>query len=96
MSAQPVHRADDDPRVPAIARSIQAVGNALSSEKRLAFYAEVLGAEAGEPINLVIETWWREAMLDQLPGRAERLADALARRGGVTLDELAARAGGLD
>ena len=56
----------------------------------------MLGAEAGEPINLVIETWWREAMLDQLPGRAERLADALARRGGLTLDELAARTGGLD
>ena len=96
MSAQPVHRADDDSRVPAIARSIQAVGNALSNEKRLAFYAEVLGAEAGEPINRVIETWWREAMLDQLPGRAERLADALARRGGTPLDDLAGRVGGLD
>jgi hypothetical protein len=96
LSAQPVHRADDDPRVPAIPRSIQAVGNALSSEKRLAFYAEVLGAEAGEPINRVIETWWREAMLDQLPGRTERLADALARRGGVPLEELVKRVGGQD
>ncbi|MEZ0067073.1 hypothetical protein ABIA32_003086 [Streptacidiphilus sp. MAP12-20] len=95
MSAQPVQH-DHDPRVAAVPRNIQAIGNALGGAKRLAFYAEVLGAEAGEPINLVIEMWWREAMLDQLPGRAERLAAALARRGGTSLDELAVRVGSLD
>jgi hypothetical protein len=97
MSAQPVRQQHEhDPRVRAIPRTIQAVGDALSSEKRLAFYAEVLAAEAGESINLVLETWWREAMLDQLPGRAERLENVLAGRDLVSLEELAAHAGGLE
>ena len=67
MSAQPEQA--PDPRVRPIPHTINAIGDALSAEKRLAFYAEVLAAEEGEPINTVMRKWWMEAMFDRRPGR---------------------------
>lgn len=94
MTAQPVHHAHD-PRVPDIAPTIEAIGDALSPEKRLAFYREALAAEAGEPITTVLTTWRAEAMLDRLPGdREQRLTDAAARTSGMSLEQLEQLVGG--
>ena len=87
MSAQPEQA--PDPRVRPIPHTINAIGDALSAEKRLAFYAEVLAAEEGEPINTVMRKWWMEAMFDRRPGRQQRLADATAGRRLVPLPDLA-------
>ena len=87
MSAQPDHPVPD-PRVRPIPHTINAIGDALSAEKRLAFYAEVLAAEEGEPINTVMRKWWMEAMFDGSPGRQQRLADAAAGRRLVPLPDL--------
>ena len=95
MTAQSIHHAHDS-RVPDIAPTIAAIGDALVPEKRLAFYREALAAEAGEPITTVLQTWRAEAMLDRLPGdRGQRLADAIARTGGgMSLDQLEQMVGG--
>ena len=87
MSAQPEHPAPD-PRVRPIPHTINAIGDALSAEKRLAFYAEVLAAEEGEQINTVMRKWWMEAMFDRRPGRQQRLADTMAGRRLVPLPDL--------
>ncbi|MCX4792633.1 hypothetical protein OG369_43440 [Streptomyces sp. NBC_01221] len=78
MSAQPEHSAD--PRVRPIPHTIDAVSNALTGAKRMAFYAEIGQAEEGEAINAVLRKWWMEAMFDSRPGRDQRLADASAGR----------------
>lgn len=57
--------------------------------KRLAFYAEVLAAEEGKPVNRVMRGWWMEAVFDSDPRREQRLADAAAGRGPVPLPDLA-------
>ncbi|MGQ4516376.1 hypothetical protein [Streptomyces sp. DW26H14] len=87
MSAQPEHPAPGR-RVP-IPHTGRAIGDALSAEKRLAFYAELLAAEAGAPINAVLRKWWMEAMFDAVPGRARRLANADEGRNLVPLPDLA-------
>jgi hypothetical protein len=92
VSAQPIHHHLPGP-VPAIPKTIDAVAGALSAPKRMAFYAEVGQTDAGE-VESVIERWWADAMLDQVPGREERLANVMAGRNLVPLDVLAERARG--
>lgn len=94
MSAQPVHHDDTDPargRVKAIPRTINAIGDALSGEKRARFYREVLAAEQGQALDTALERWWMDAMLDQAPGREESLANALAGRNLRPLPDLIGR-----
>lgn len=88
MSAQPEHPADN--RVPAIPHTINAIGDALSSEKRLAFFAEVLAADATDVAD-VMGRWWKTAMLDRAPGAESSRANATAGRRLVAVDDLAAR-----
>lgn len=76
------------PQVQPIPHTINAIGEALSAPKRLAFYAEVLKAAEGEPIITVMRKWWMEAMFDRRPGREQRLANAAAGRGLVPLPSL--------
>ncbi|MEU6113110.1 hypothetical protein ABZ840_00850 [Streptomyces sp. NPDC047117] len=83
MSAQPEHPAD--PRVRPLPHTIDAVADALAGAKRMAFYAEIGQAEEGEPLNATLRKWWMEAMFDQQPGRQQRLADAAAGHGLVSL-----------
>lgn len=82
VSAQPIHPEPDPARgqVKAIPRTINAIGDALTGEKRARFYREVLAAEQGEQLDATMERWWLDAMLDQVPGRAERIANAKAGR----------------
>lgn len=87
MSAQPIHQVTE--RVPAIPKTIDAIAVALSGAKRMAFYAEV-GKTPAPDLEGVIERFWMDAMLDQVPGREQRVADAMADRGLVALDDLAA------
>lgn len=77
MSAQPE---SSDRRTAALPRTINAIGDALSGEKRARFYGEVLAAEQGPQLDGVMTRWWMDAMLDRAPGREERYADALAGR----------------
>jgi hypothetical protein len=91
MSAQPVHHHPGP--VPAIPKTIDAVALALSAPKRMAFYA-VVGQTAAAELESVIERWWTDAMLDQVPGREERLANVMAGRNLVSIDTIAARAQG--
>ena len=88
MTAQPEDPAPD-PRVRPIPHTIDAVANALSGAKRMAFYAEIGQAEEGEAINAVLRKWWMEALFDSRPGREQRLADADAGRNLVPLPGLA-------
>jgi hypothetical protein len=89
MSALPVHRRPGP--VPAIPKTIDAIAVALSAPKRMAFYAEVGQTDAAE-LESVIERWWTDVMLDQVPGREERLAGVMAGRNLVSIDAIAARA----
>ncbi|WP_285390582.1 hypothetical protein [Streptomyces sp. RKAG337] len=41
----------------AIPHTINAIGEALTGEKRARFYSEVLAAEEGEPNNAVMRRW---------------------------------------
>ncbi|MGW5369483.1 hypothetical protein ACWER6_28700 [Streptomyces sp. NPDC004009] len=82
-----------DPRVPAIPRTINAIGDALSPGRRMAFFAAVGGAEQGERLNDVMSLWWMEAMFERVPGREQRLADTVAGRGLVPLPEVVEEAG---
>jgi hypothetical protein len=67
-----------DLRVPKIPRTIEAVRAALpSDQRRVQFLAEVLAAPV-EDLERVVLAGWYEAMLAQVPGGDERLADALA------------------
>jgi hypothetical protein len=78
MSAQTVEYAAGDPRVPPLPRTIQAIADALSGARRMAFYAEALAAPQGEELDAVLNRWWADAMLEQLHGREQRLSEALA------------------
>lgn len=84
MSAQP-----DGPgrpgRVRPIPRTIEAIGEALTAEKRARFYGEVRTAEQGPELDGVLERWWMDAVLDQVPGRRRRHADGVAGRNLVPL-----------
>ncbi|MEV4254229.1 hypothetical protein AB0J52_13825 [Spirillospora sp. NPDC049652] len=78
----------------AIPRTVSAVAAALAPDKRERFLAEAGAAEAredGRALDAVLEHWWMDAMLDRVPGRERRVTDALAGRGLVSLEELAAR-----
>jgi hypothetical protein len=83
------HEHPADPRVRPIPHTIDAVAGALTGAKRMAFYAEIGQAEEGEDINTVLRKWWMEAMFDSQPRRGQRLADADAHRGLVSLPGLA-------
>ncbi|MFF0191081.1 hypothetical protein [Streptomyces sp. NPDC005244] len=88
MSAQPENPADS--RVPAIAHTINAIGDALTGAKRLAFFAEVLAAEENS-VAPVMRRWWATAMLDRARGAETSRANAAAGRNLVAVDALAAR-----
>jgi hypothetical protein len=72
MSAQPVHTREPD-RVP---RNADGIGAALSGERRLEFYRELLAA-APEDAEAVLRRWWCEAMLDTDPAGDRLTEDAL-------------------
>ncbi|RFU41373.1 hypothetical protein DZF91_12110 [Actinomadura logoneensis] len=74
----------------AIPRTVGAVAAALAPDKRERFLAEAGEAE-GSALDAVLDHWWMDAMLDRVPGRERRVTDALAGRGLVSLEELAAR-----
>ncbi|MFC4911943.1 hypothetical protein [Actinomadura gamaensis] len=71
----------------AIPRTVSAIADALSPDKRARFMAETSRAD---DLDAVLDRWWRDAMLDQVPGREKRVTDALAGRGLVSLEDLAA------
>lgn len=81
MSAQTVGYAAYDPRVAPLAHTIQAIGDALTGAKRMAFYAEALSAPQGDELDAVLTRWWAEAMLVSVPGGEQRLAEAQAGEG---------------
>ncbi|WJY35832.1 hypothetical protein QT196_00235 [Streptomyces sp. P9-2B-2] len=62
MSAQPIHPHEPD-RVP---RNADGIGAALSGERRMEFYRELLAA-APENAEALLRRWWCEAMLDTSP-----------------------------
>lgn len=70
MSAQPVHPYEPD-RVP---RNAEGIAAALSGERRMEFYRELLAA-APEDAEAVLRRWWCEAMLDTGPA-GDRLTEA--------------------
>lgn len=76
------------PRTTRLPRTIDAVADALTGAKRMAFYAEIGGAQAGEEINAVLRKWWMEATFDSVPGRERRLAQADAGTHLVPLPDL--------
>ncbi|MCP2335964.1 motile sperm domain-containing protein [Actinomadura rupiterrae] len=86
--------APDRPLLPgqtrAIERTVTAIAEALPPAKRDRFLAETSQAEDGA-LDAVLDHWWPDAMLDQVPGRERRVDDALAGRGLVSLDDLAER-----
>ncbi|MFC9755229.1 hypothetical protein [Streptomyces sp. NPDC056921] len=85
MTAQPEHAAD--PRVPAVPRTINAIGDALTGADRARFYTKVLAAEASE-VPSVMSRWWKVAMLQRAPGADQSRANATAGRALVSVDEL--------
>ncbi|MGW5852393.1 hypothetical protein ACWFQ8_31390 [Streptomyces sp. NPDC055254] len=70
MTAQPIHGHEPE-RVP---RNADGIAAALSGERRMEFYRELLAA-APEKAENVLRRWWLEAMLDTDP-EADRRADA--------------------
>ncbi|MEV6319303.1 hypothetical protein [Streptomyces sp. NPDC051776] len=88
MSAQPEHPGDS--RTPAIPHTINAIGDALTGEKRARFYGEVLAAEEHD-VPPVMRRWWAQAMLDRARGAETSRANAAAGRNLVSLDDLTAR-----
>jgi hypothetical protein len=70
MSAQLVHPHEQD-RVP---RNADGIGAALSGERRMEFYRELLAA-APEDAEAVLRRWWCETMLDSDPA-GDRLTEA--------------------
>lgn len=59
MTAQPIHRHEPE-RVP---RNTEGIAAALSGERRMEFYRELLPAPP-EAVEGVLRKWWCEAMLD--------------------------------
>ncbi|MFD4144644.1 hypothetical protein [Streptomyces sp. NPDC058572] len=88
MSAQPEHPATS--RTPAIPHTINAIGDALTGEKRARFYGEVLAAEEND-VPAVMRRWWKTAMLDRARGAETSRANAAAGRNLVSLDDLTSR-----
>ncbi|MHA6757674.1 hypothetical protein [Streptacidiphilus sp. PAMC 29251] len=75
------------PHIQPIGHTIREIGDALVGERRQAFLEEVIGAEPDAVVE-VMSRWWFEVMLDQVPGRDERLRDALAGSAPVELPDL--------
>jgi hypothetical protein len=76
-------------RVP---RTIRGIADALSEERRMEFYRQVLAAEAGQELQNVIATWWGHAMLDTDPDRERVIAAVEAGTlPTVTMDEVIRR-----
>lgn len=93
MSAQPEHPAGPAGPVAAIPHTINGIADALTGTARARFYAEVLGAEEGEPILAVMRRWWTVAMLGQAPGAERSRVNAAAGRHLVAIGDLAGRLG---
>ncbi|MEV1024901.1 hypothetical protein [Streptomyces sp. NPDC050264] len=75
MSAQPVHPHEPQP----LPRNAEGIAAALTGERRMDFYRELLAA-APENAESVLRRWWCEAMLDTDPGAEQCTQDALAGR----------------
>jgi hypothetical protein len=71
MTAQPVHTHEPAP----VPRNADGIGSALSSERRMEFYRELLAA-APEDAEGVLRRWWCEAMLDADQDKGDRLTEA--------------------
>ncbi|MGY4967262.1 hypothetical protein [Streptomyces sp. 900105245] len=72
MTAQPIHPHRQE-RVP---RKAEGIAAALTGERRMEFYRELLGA-APEEAEGVLRRWWCEAMLDADPAGDRLTAAAL-------------------
>ncbi|MES9540563.1 MULTISPECIES: hypothetical protein [unclassified Actinomadura] len=92
MSAQPV-----EPFLPGqvhrVPRTIRGIADWLTEEKRARFLKEVMAATEEDDYQRVMDDWWAEAHLAQIPDRAERRARARRadRSDLVSLDELKSR-----
>lgn len=67
MTAQPVH--SHGKAGPSVPRTIGGISDALSGARRAQFFAELLQAEQGRDLDLVLRTWWGRAVLDSDPDR---------------------------
>lgn len=92
MSAQPV-----EPLLPGqvhrVPRTIKGIADWLTEEKRARFLEEVMAAKEEDDYRRVMDDWWAEAHLAQIPDRAERRARARGadRSELVSLEELKRR-----
>ena len=92
MTAQHAER-PASPRTQPIGHTIRDIRDALDGDDRQAFLAEVLEADP-EVVVDVMSRWWYEVMLNQIPGREQRLRDALSRTAPVELPDLILGEGG--
>lgn len=78
-------------------RTIKGISARLGDDERALFLDQLMAAEEEAEYDAVMRTWWAQAHLEQIPGRAERLAKAVEaaktgdRSGFVSLDELRRR-----
>ncbi|MER6434371.1 hypothetical protein ABT272_43045 [Streptomyces sp900105245] len=72
MTAQPIHPQDPE----WVPRNAEGIAGALTGERRMEFYRELLGA-APEEAEGVLRRWWCEAMLDTDPAGDRLTAAAL-------------------
>jgi hypothetical protein len=92
MSAQPV-----EPLLPGqvqrVPRTIRGISDWLPEQKRDQFLEEVMAAKEEDDFKTVMDRWWAEVHLSQIPGREERRAWALTadRSELVSLDEIIRR-----
>jgi hypothetical protein len=77
MTAQPIEWPDDS-RVLMLPKKIDAISAGLPADRSASFQDELRSAELGEPILDVMRAHWCEAMLNQVPGHAGHLEEALA------------------
>ncbi|WP_046494139.1 hypothetical protein [Streptomyces odonnellii] len=91
MTAQPVYPPPGP--VAVIPHTIGAIGDALTGEKRLAFYAEVLATEE-HAVPAVMRRWWMTAMLNSAPDAERSRADTQAGRNLVSVDQFLDRVDG--
>ncbi|NDU71915.1 hypothetical protein GWI34_04655 [Actinomadura sp. DSM 109109] len=73
MSAQPVEPILPG-RVRRVPRTIKGIADWLTEEKRSRFLTEVMAAREEDDYARVMDDWWAEAHLAQIPDRAERRA----------------------
>ncbi|MDQ0938338.1 hypothetical protein [Streptomyces sp. V1I1] len=70
MTAQPVHAHPSE-----VPRNADGIGAALSGERRMEFYRELLAASP-EDAEAVLRRWWCEATLDADQAKGDRLTEA--------------------